>query len=108
MSKCQYNPATPTATFFIDKVTFEDTFDIDAFTSGRLALRYTQVTPMPGSTSTFLKIQFLGFVTALEDGEQDGYRNTQVTLQLGYPEASSDGGGLVPDELLTMQLVTLA
>ncbi len=108
VSKCQYNATTPTATFTIDKVTFEDTFDIDGFTSGRLALRFTQVTPMPGSTTTFLKIQFLGFVTALEDGEQDGYRNTQVTLQLGYPETGTDDGGIVPDELLTMQLVTLA
>ena len=102
-----YNAATPTASFTLDKVVFEDDFDINAFTQGRLALRYTQVTPMPGSTTTFLKVAFTGFVTALEDGNEEGYRNTRVTLALGWPEDSADGGGRVPAPVLTLQLVTL-
>jgi hypothetical protein len=107
VSKINYNAATPTASFTLDKVVFEDDFDINAFTQGRLALRYTQVTPMPGSTTTFLKVAFTGFVTALEDGNEEGYRNTRVTLALGWPEDSADGGGRVPAPILTLQLVTL-
>ena len=107
VSKIQPQASTPTVKMTLDKCVFEDDFDVDAFATGRLALRFTQVTPMPGSTKTFIKVQFTGFVTSLSPGDNEGYRNTELELALGYPEVSSDGGGLVPDELMTIQVVTL-
>lgn len=107
-SRVLWKPGTPTAEFFMDSVMYEDDFDLVAFVKGRKALRYTVVNPIPGSTTSFMLITFTGFViNDLEPGARDGYRNTKIILQLGWPEDSSDGGGLVSAPVLTVQHVSI-
>lgn len=103
----RYNPGTPTATFRLDQVTFEDDFDIESFRDDREILRLTMAIANPDDDVSFIVIQFEGYITDIQGDSADGYRGAQITMQLGYPDSSSDGGGLDPAALMTLKYVTV-
>lgn len=96
VSQVRWNPTPDTFTFNLDAVTWPDDYDIYTFIEDRIMLRYTEVVPKPGSSVSFARFRFNGFITGFEPGGENNLRNGRVTLTAGFPEDSSDGGGLLP------------
>lgn len=101
------SPEGLTASFRLQQVTFEDDFNIENFRDARKILRMSVVLAHPTDANSFIKVTFEGFITEIAYGNTDSYRDATITMQLGYPDSSSDGGGLKPAELLTVQYVTI-
>lgn len=103
----RYSTKTPIATFQIDMVTWDDDFDIYTFQDERKILRYVVVIAHPEDSNSFFLLTFEGYIFDLEPEESDDHMAMNVTMILGFPDNSNDGGGLVSTTLLTVQHVTI-
>lgn len=109
VGQIRYRAGTPTATCNLDQVTFSDDFDIETFRDERRILRWTCANPAPGASPTdFIVVSFEAYITDISYVYGDnGYRQAQLSLDFGYPDASSDGGGRTPATVLTIKYVSI-
>lgn len=69
-------------------------------------LHIRAVTYAPGSTTSLIEVSFYCQATAVSMSAGDAVQMVDVELRGCYPEASSDGGGLLPASMLQVRCVT--
>lgn len=103
-----FNPSPLTAQISLDQVQWADDWDLYTFADERRLIRIKYAIPAPGSTTDFILVSCPWFITDYSPPQNtNGYYSVDLTLEQGFPDSSSDGGGLVPDDCLTLQWVSI-